>query len=224
MNKLRLVPLLTGLVPIVAVHTTLVVSALQEYIPWCIPYIDSCTSISATGRHGAAYFIFKGTMIPAAMIMMLYWILVCRWITVLGEKSIAVRRTILIIGVTAALFLILYAVALGAAGDYLKVQRRMGVTVYFTFTYLGQLLLTWRLGLLLKNDRTRSWQLANCYSLLAIGILTLFLGILLPGYEDYEDAFEWIMALLIHLYFFITWIGWRNTGFKVTFYTHPDAR
>jgi len=67
---------MTGLVPIVAIHSTYLVSALQGHVPWCFPYFESCTSISATGRHGAAYFLFKGTMIPAAMLLMAFWFLV----------------------------------------------------------------------------------------------------------------------------------------------------
>ncbi|MDH5737812.1 MAG: hypothetical protein OEZ23_05845 [Gammaproteobacteria bacterium] len=199
------VPLITGLLPIITVHLTYLVSAWEGYVPWCFVYIDSCASISATGRHGTAFYLFKGLMIPAAFCLMLYWRLTHRWLLGLGEQSQGVRRAIICIGIIGAVALILYTLALGAGTEYLRIQRRIGVIIYFTFTFLAQLLLSWRLGLLLKNDSTRRWQLTLCYGVLGIGISTLFLDILLPNYEDYEDAFEWIMALGIHCYFLVTW-------------------
>lgn len=220
---MRLVPLITGLLPIIAVHLTYLVSADQGYVPWCFVYIDSCASISATGRHGTAFYLFKGTMIPAAMFLMLYWILVNQWLISLGEKSALARRSIMAIGVIAALFLILYVLALGAGSDFLKLQRRLGVIVYFTFTYLAQLLLIWRLGLILKNDGTRLVQLVICYSVLAIGISTLFLDVLLANYDEYEDAFEWMMAVLIHIYFLVSAQTWRLTGFSVSYGSRSSA-
>jgi hypothetical protein len=56
-------------------------------MPWCIPYIDSCTSISATGREPPAFFVFKALMIPAAMLLMAYWLLNARWLRQLGCVS-----------------------------------------------------------------------------------------------------------------------------------------
>lgn len=212
-----MVPLLTGLLPIVAVHLTYWVSADQGYVPWCFIYTESCSSISATGRHGSAYFIFKGMMIPAAMIMILYWILSYQWLIALGDKHRLADRSMLILGVIAAVFLILYVIALGAGSDYFRLQRKVGVTIYFTFTYLAQLLLTYRSGILIAVDKSRTIQLFLNYSVLAIGISTLFLDLLLDKYEDYEDAFEWNMALLIHLYFLVNWYSWRFTNFRLRF-------
>ena len=42
--------LITGLLPLVCVHTTYLIAASHGHVPWCVPYWDSCTSISATGR------------------------------------------------------------------------------------------------------------------------------------------------------------------------------
>ena len=69
----RWLPLWTGILPIVAIHATYVVAAIEGYVPWCIPYIDSCTSISATGRNGTAFFLFKATMIPSAVLLYFFW-------------------------------------------------------------------------------------------------------------------------------------------------------
>lgn len=218
--NIRLIPLITAILPTVAIHATYFISAIQGYVPWCFPYIDSCTSISATGRYGAAFYVFKGTIIPDAVILTLFWILCYRWLLSLGDYR-RQARTVPIVGIIGAIFLIVYAVALGAAGDYFRLQRRIGIIVFFMFTYLGELLLTWRLGKLAFYDATRIWQLTLCYVLLAIGLTTIFLNLTLENYEDYEDAFEWVAALLIHIYFLVIWLAWKNTDFKLSFSSRP---
>ncbi len=216
MGSLRNVALITGLLPIIAIHTTYVVSAMQGHVPWCFPYIDSCASISATGRHGASFYIFKGTIIPSAMLLILYWYLCGRWLVALGDRGKTVNALV-IIGCIGAVFLIVYTVALGAAGEPLKIQRRVGIIVYFTFTYFSQLLLVWRSGKLIPAEPTRKWLLGLCITTLGLGLLTLVLDAAIDNYDDYEEAFEWVLALLIHSYFLVVWQTWRNTGFGVQY-------
>lgn len=212
----RSLALATGLLPIVAVHLTYIVSAAEGHVPWCFPYVDSCASISATGRHGIAFFLFKGTMIPAAMLLMAYWHVSGKWLLLLGDSR-AQANLVVTIGVIAAVFLIVYTVALGAAGDALRLQRRIGIIVYFAFTYLSQLLLVWRIGKVAPTEPTRRWLLGLCVAALFIGLSTLVLDAAIDNYEDYEDAFEWVLALLIHLYFLVTWRSWSHAGLALRF-------
>ncbi len=210
-----LIPLAAGLLPIIGIHTAYVISAWEGFVPWCFPYIDSCSSISATGRHGIAYFLFKGTMIPSAGLLIIYWLLTSRWLAHLGDRS-RYNTIIPAIGVIGALFLVVYVVALGAAGDDFRLQRRIGVIVYFTFTYLAQLMLVWRLGTTgsVKVEPTRTLLMVISYLLLATGLLTLLLDAIIDNYNDYDDAFEWVLALFIHIYFLVSWKSWQDTGFN----------
>lgn len=219
MVPVRTVALMTGLLPIIAIHLTYLVSAGQGYVPWCFPYFESCTSISATGRHGAAFYLFKGTMIPAAVLLMAYWYLASAWLTKLGDRSGAVK-VIFWLGLLGGVFLIVYTVALGAAGDDLRLQRRIGIIFYFTLTYLSQLLLLWRMGKLKPDEDTYPWLLGLCISILSIGLVTLVLGVRMDNYEDYEDAFEWILALLVHVYFLVTAWTWHRTRFRILYAVH----
>jgi hypothetical protein len=200
------VPLLVGMLPIVAINITYLVSASEGYIPWCVPYWDSCTSISATGRSGTAFFIFKITMIPAAILLMWYWKLAVRKLDRFGDTG----STILIVGVIGAIFLIVYTIALGAVGDMFRLQRRVGIIIFFTFTYLAQLLFTHRVEKLALSDPTRPIQLTLCGTVLVIGLLTLILDVTLENYDDYENAFEWIIALLLQCYFIVSHWSWKN--------------
>ncbi len=45
--------------------------------------------------------------------------------------------------------------------------------------------------------KTGQWQLGLCAVLLGIGLLTLVLGQATDNFGNYEDAFEWVLALLL---------------------------
>ncbi|XOV88495.1 MAG: hypothetical protein ACFHX7_01115 [Pseudomonadota bacterium] len=211
-----LLPLWTGLIPIVAIHATYLVAASEGYVPWCFPYTDSCTSISATGRQGTGFILFKATMLPYALVLGLYWHRSAAVLAALGDQPgwiSTIRRT----GTLAAVFLVVYVVALGLAGDYLQLQRRIGIIFYFTLTAFAQLLFTARLQQCHVRDRTRLIHTGICFAFLAIGLVSLLLDSLLDNYDDMEDAFEWTLALLMQCYFITMYWTLRQPGLGI----HP---
>ncbi|MFP6808048.1 MAG: hypothetical protein VB957_12860 [Pseudomonadales bacterium] len=207
---LKACPLWVGLWPIIAIHISYFIAASAGHVDWCNPYWDSCTSISATGRHGVEFYWFKLTMIPAALLMSFYWHRIAIWQQFLGGANQWISR----FGYIACAFLIMYVIALGLSGDQFRIQRRIGVILYFTLTYLAQLLLVtdlWRRGF-----RSQSVQLmfAFCAACLGIGLMSLAIDMLTDWHDDIEDAIEWILALLMHLYIIACYWAWRATGFN----------
>ena len=139
---IRIVPLLAALLPFFAVHGTYLVAASHGLVDWCNPYIDSCTSISATGRKPPASYLFRATMLPSAVIMMAYWWLNHTWLNSLYNGGR--RRTnhyMLGLGLLACTGLIMYVTVLGERGDAWAAQRRVGTVLFYSFTFLAQLLL-----------------------------------------------------------------------------------
>ena len=59
------IAIMINLLPLVCIHLCYLVAANLGHIEWCVPYLENCTSISATGRKYPEFFIFKGLMIPA---------------------------------------------------------------------------------------------------------------------------------------------------------------
>lgn len=204
-QRVSLVALLVGILPILAINTNYLIAASEGYVPWCVPYWDSCTSISATGREGFSFFFFKATMIPMAFLYMWYWVLTKKNLIRFGYRGSAIPS----LGIVASLALLCYAVVLGMVGDGFQLTRRIGIIFFFGFTYLSQLLVLNRTTALKIPDPSRRWQLWLCVVILFLGILTLFLDILLDNYDDYEDAFEWVLSLLLHCNFVISYWGWR---------------
>jgi|TARA_B100002003_G_scaffold249382_1_gene285577 hypothetical protein len=207
-SRIFLAALLAGILPFLIINSNYLIAASEGFVPWCVPYWDSCTSISATGHEGTGFYFFKATMIPMAFLYMWYWRLVKVKLTAFGYRGTAIPT----LGIIASLALLCYTLALGAVGDSFSLTRRIGVIFYFTFVYLSQLLIVYRVGKLAIPDPSRLWQLLMCLLILSVGVSTLLLDALIDNYDDYDDAFEWVLALLLHVNFLLGAWGWRTLG------------
>lgn len=223
---MRLFPLAyaAALLPLLSFHLTYLIAATAGHVEWCIPYIHSCTSISATGREPPEFFVFKALMIPAAVLIALYWFLSCQWLMQLGCRASQRRRVVWLMGALGVIGLILYSVTLGAVGDLYQLQRRVGVIAFFGFSYLGQLLITWLLyrvdGLAIQQHRRLAVLRNLALLLLLIGLLSILLQVVAPQrYDRMEDAFEWCFALLLCLYVLAVGEMWRRTDFRMALST-----
>lgn len=219
-NSVRLWWLALGasIVPLLTIHLTFLVSVLEGHISFCVPYWDSCTSISRTGRHGTAYFIFKGTMLPSAIVGILFWYGNRAWLGQLGLRS-AGTAWVPWLGLVAGLALGIYTVALGHEGDGFNLMRRIGVVLYLSLTFLCELLISGALRQHPTWGNQGRRLLAVCQLTLAVGILSVLLNALAPDlYRQTDDAFEWIFALLINVHALWLALLWRRTGFRVRFW------
>lgn len=207
--------LAAGLIPLLTIHTTFLVSVLEGHVSFCIPYWDSCTSISRTGRHGTSYFIFKGTMLPAAILGILFWWLNGLWLRQLGIHTRGVAW-VPWLGLVACVALGAYTLALGHAGDGFHLTRRIGVVLYFAFTFICELLVSAALRTHPRWHRSGTRLLNLCQLTLFVGILSVILdGVVPEFYDRKDDAFEWILALLINAHaLWLAWL-WRQSRFRV---------
>lgn len=208
------VALAAALTPLLTIHTTFAVSVLEGYISWCVPYWDSCTSISRTGRYGTSYFIFKGAMLPAAILGILFWFLNGRWLSQLGATTRG-RLWIPWLGFVACVSLAAYTLALGHEGDGFNLTRRIGVVLYFSLTYIAQLLISSALTEHPRWHRSGKRLLWLCELALAVGILSVILTAVVPDiYSQMDDAFEWVLALLINLHAVWVAVLWKQSRFR----------
>jgi hypothetical protein len=218
--SLTWIALAAGLLPVLVVHTCYLLSVQAGLVPGCIPYVSGCTSISAAGRYGAAYFIFKGGMIPAAVAMAAYWVLCRRWLLSLGSGNTAAAKAMVILGVVSAAFLVLYAVYLGSKGDFYNLMRRYGVKFHLSFGVLAQILLVRELTRLPAALRTAipRWivrgKLLTVGALLALGLASIPVGNFMPDKDRAENVIEWLFAALMAGYYLLTAAAWRATDFR----------
>lgn len=187
-------------------------------MPGCFPYLEGCTSVSATGRYGWSYFLFKGGLLPSATLIALYWWLVRNWLLATEGRATRAANAILVVGLAAAAFLALYALFLGHKGDTYNLLRRFGVTCFFGFSYLAHLLLLWRVGRM--SPRTVSPRLYRAQTVLAAGLLVLGLGSIPVSNFGADskaiiNAIEWTFCILLQMQYLLTWAAWRATGFRL---------
>lgn len=197
------------MLPFITIHVSYLIAATYGHVDWCVPYWDSCTSISATGRQLPEKVWFKLGMMPSALVAALLWWKLWHWLqTTAAYFPRLTLNAMLLCGFLAACFLIMYTAVLGEEGDTFQRIRRTGITLTFAFTFLGQLFCT-RLLWLYSMSSTPSdialWVrrlLGLLILLLATGITSVILdGILGEGYDAFEDAFEWTMALMLNGWF-----------------------
>jgi len=219
----RALPLLTGLLPIIAIHVSLVVAIDARVIPACIPYLDGCASISATGRYEPASFVFKPAMTIESVILVCYWLCNIAWLRALSRRAGPggpVGTGMAVTGTVGAIALIVYVTFLGTQAPIYEFMRRIGIYFYFAGSDIALILLARHtilasrspgLGALEPLGRT---QMALALAPFALGVLNLVLKATLADPDQVENVIEWFVALLMHLGFLLTYLAWRNTGFR----------
>jgi hypothetical protein len=211
-----------ALLPLATIHVTYLIAAAEGYVEWCIPHWDNCTSISRTGRQGTAYFVFKGAMLPTALLWVTMWWLARDWLAGLGA-AMRHARALPWVGLIAGLALAGYTLALGHEGEGFRLMRRTGVVFAFGLGYLAQFLIS----AALLHSPLAAWGrrlLALCALILAAGLLTVFLDLLFPTYwKTVDDAFEWSLAVLVMSHAAIVAWLWRQSGFGARLHTDGPA-
>jgi len=218
-NGLSVIPLAAALLPAVTIHLCYIIAASHGHVPWCVPYWDSCVSISATGRQSPESYIFRGLMIPTAVVFMAYWLLCHAWLKQLGSRHPGVRHAMLALGVAGAVGLIWYTAVLGSEGRVFFIQRRAGVTSFFVMTVLAQCLLTLELATIERRRSTgvsgpvRGVMAVLATVIVASGLVSLVLSATVAAYDRIEDAYEWVITALILGHALVTHFAWRQSGF-----------
>ena len=220
--SLRFLPLVTGLLPIVAIHVSLLLAINAGTVPACIPYIDGCASISATGRYEPATFLFKPAMTVEAVLMVVYWLFAAAWIRGLSPsagKQTGATTSMAVIGVTGALALIVYVTFLGTQAPFYEFMRRFGIYLYFLCTVVAQIILARKalqvsrrldLTLVTKISRLQLWL---AITPVVLGGLNILLKSTMDNADSVENITEWISALTMHVIFVLTYFSWRATRF-----------
>lgn len=200
--------LATAILPVFAANFCYWLSVSGEHIPRCIVYLQGCTSVSAAGRYGVSYWLFKLLMLPQAVLLVAFW---HRAEQRLAPVDARMARRMRIAGWLAALFLVLYLVFLGSSGDLYRLMRRYGVFVFFLGTLFAQIMAT----RLLARDATPPMRVVTVQRALLIimGLLALAempLGTFGIANDRAENIIEWNFALLMQLWF-LSWLTARRT-------------
>jgi len=218
---IRGLPLYTGIAPVVAVSVAYWLGVSNDVLPACMPVLDGCTSISATGRYPPGSFLFRAILLPQAVVLALLWALSAGWLNALSRTE-GSNKLLLVSGLLGALALVLYVTFLGTTLPFYELMRRFGIYFYFLGTAVAQLTLAFTLlkaAPLARADKLRRYALAMlwlCGLPFALGILNLVLKTILQDADPMENRIEWLSALLMQGYFVVLYLAWRHTGFATS--------
>ena len=194
----------TAVLPILATHLAYGLALAYDMVPACIPYIDGCTSISSTGRTNPSQWVFKPLMLLSAVAMAMFFAAIGRPARFPRADSIAVCGTI------GAAALVLYLLFLGTEGDVYRLLRRYGVSLYFGFVFLGQLIFARRMSMVASARPAARAMLGVSAVLLILGIGSIPITNFVVDKDQIENIIEWNFALLLQLNFLLAWRAWKR--------------
>lgn len=213
----RLAPLVAWLnfvIPFFAVLGAYLIALHQELAVACFPFFEGCTSISRAARYGDALFWFRGFMMPVSMLLVFYWIYQWHWLN--HWAGYRKRHTaVLWLGIISSLALVLYANYLGSSGGFYRFMRQFGVTFYFAFALLAQLISvqSLRSAQINMTERTRrllQGQFAVVVFQWVLGLFSLWFTITQPEYKFQADnILEWNFGLAMIAFYGIGGWLWR---------------
>jgi hypothetical protein len=209
--------LIITILPLLTSNGVYLLSAYEGFIPWCIPYIDGCTTISQAARSGNSIFIYRATMIAYGLLLIWFWIYAQQWLNLLYGHTTKVARFIFFLGLVGAIFLIIYIDFLGTTGEVNRFMRRYGIMVFFTFTPLAQLLMLkqhYNISSSKPEGAIKPWllhyQLFVLLLMLIIGIISIALDITQNKTYEIENIVEWNFSLLLNMYFLAMIFIWKD--------------
>jgi len=227
---IRLLPILAGIVPLLAVAGAFWIGVANEVLPSsCIPFLDGCVSISATGRTPPGSFLFRAVMLPQAILLIIVWYFSVLWLRSLDP---ALRRStviaIMVSGIVGAIATIIYVTFLGTKEPIYEFMRRIGIYFGFLGAGVAQIIIAVTLNRIANALRhIQLKQLARVMTTMwltpiSLGVLNVVLKSVLEESDQWENRIEWIVFIIMQCYFVVLYYAWRATDFAVSVSTRTN--
>lgn len=216
---IRILPLIVAILPFAGITAAYWLNTDAGVLPSCIPYLEGCTSISATGRYPPGSLVFRAALLPQAGLLLVYWWLIYEWLRETQQASAGIRRGVLLSGLIGAIALVVYVTFLGSKIPFYEFMRRFGIYFYFGGVAVAQLLLT----ITLRQSRLRRSMLVVIATPFILGITNLLLKQFIDASNRFENTIEWLAALLMQIWFVLFYFLWRDTGVALTVRTDSTS-
>ena len=208
---IKISPLIAFILPILTVLISYYLSIKFDYVQFCIPNIDGCTSISQVGRYPPINYFFKTFMFISIFIIFIYW--KSNYNLLSHNNSLLLYKITFLLGIFSVIFFALYITFLGE-GDYYRFFRRIGIFIYIFFTVISELLLSIsykKNSYLFKNDKIINLKYYFNLVLSTFGLILLPLVIYkIIDYPNFKNIVSWNYFILIQINFLITFFCWKK--------------
>ena len=206
----RYLPLVVAIAPIVGINIAYWIGVDHGGLRIINTYLDGCTSISSTGRYPPGDRLFRAVMLPQAVLLALTWHFAVSWLKSVRPDSRA-GTTVLTFGLISALALIIYVSYLASNDPFYEIMRRYGIYLYFVGTVVAQIALT----AAMDASRLRRIMGALLVMPFVLGLYNFIQKMVVENPDNMENRIEWVVSLLMQLWFVGLYLAWRRSGFEV---------
>ncbi len=217
-NTMRALPYWAVVVPLVTVNVCYLVAISLDHLPTCIPYFTGCTSVSSTGRVAPESLLFRAGMLPSALILAMFWHR-CATFLQLGGQSGARLVTLRVLGVIAALSLVIYAVTLGFEDNPYRQWRRAGIIGFALSTFSAEvaLIVFYRPMRIATTEKLWRWLIVLCVALPLLGIASEVAKWAGAPRHGANNTVAWNAFLVASAYYAVVARIWWQHGFSSQF-------
>ncbi|MGB1090584.1 MAG: hypothetical protein ACPGYX_00570 [Oceanobacter sp.] len=224
MTITRLIALIAGILPVVIfVATYIIAAATVENIPWCNPYLDGCTTITATGIEYPGAYLLRAGIISSTAFFVLWWYCTEIWLEQVREIRLSGQAALIVwISMFASLLLAASMAVLSEKMSDSKSTRDLwqfhNITagLFFVLTSVCQIFLTrkmyrWQsaLGAGLLSLWSKVVLAAMQVLIILIAIVLLVLGRFTP---EATATIEWWLATVCCLFYVTSYLDWKDFG------------
>lgn len=207
---IRWLPIATAVAPIIGINLAYWIGVEHGNLPSCIPYLDGCTSISATGRYPPGDRLFRAVMLPQAVLLVMTWHFAALWLRAVRPAAKG-ANVALVSGLIGAVALILYVSYLASNDPFYELMRRYGIYFYFLGTAVAQIAVTLTMAL----SRLRQLMLWIIVTPFVLGVYNLIQKVMISDLNSIENRIEWISSLLMQVWFICLYVAWRRSNFRI---------
>jgi hypothetical protein len=195
------------------------------YKPWCIPWLDGCTTITATGVFYPAAYVMRAGLISTAMFCFVWWYCASIWLQ--SSKANPLKGWMYSLIVSSMFGSLMLIVSIAVLGEHMEPRSRhqwlwrlhtITAGLFFLLTSVCQIIMTIYMHRLREALNITGRQIL-LKTLLAAGQLASMVAyvILLQTDMDSRKAeaiCEWWLASFCCLYFITGYGDWAD--FRLT--------
>ena len=202
-SRFAAVAWLCALLPLLASHVAYLISASLEAVPWCLPHLEGCTSISRAARSTTpAIVLYKSLILPYSVLLAWFWWRAAAWLREVRPERRKTTLALPLLGAIAALGTASYTVVLGVDGEFIQFIRRYAINVGFGFTVLAQMLLAAAIATEPRVPQgLRRAAVGLCLVMLVLGLASIPLQFLVDSHDAAMNAIEWTYGVLMLCFF-----------------------
>jgi len=225
--------LVAAVLPLLTFAVSYLLSAAGGHVDWCNPYIDGCTTITATGIYYPGAYVLRGGIVSSAVVFVLWWYCTHIWLKDVKDPDPGWGIKLLIwVASLASLTLVASMVILGEnmvpSSDHRGLWNFHSITavVFFVFTSVCQIIMTlymWRHRDVLSTTGFRISTKMLLAVIQALILAVLIVALILGKETDWLiNTSEWWIATLCSLFYLTSYSDWK--AFRLMRLEQPQTR